>query len=167
MRRLSVSFAALMLLASCGPGDAPRATVPATTRTAGPSPSAAFGTGTATISTASGEVVVRVELATTQEARQQGLMHRTELAPDAGMVFLFDGEDHHSFWMKNTVIPLSIAFFDRSGRIVSILDMDPCTTPSCELYPSGAPASGALEVNLGFFEEHGVRVGDRITVEAD
>jgi uncharacterized membrane protein (UPF0127 family) len=163
MRRPSVVLLVALLLGGCSDDGAPRPTStplpPATTAASGLTP------GIATITTGNGEVEVVVEVATTSAARQRGLMGRTELAANAGMVFLFEEEEVRSFWMKDTLIPLSIAFFDRGGRIVSILDMEPCRTLVCDLYPSGAPASGALEVNQGFFEEHGVRVGDRIDVQ--
>ena len=64
--------------------------------------------------------------------------------------------------MKDTLIPLSIAFWDEDGRIVGIQDMEPCTADPCPTYGSPEPYVGALEVNQGFFDEHGVVIGDRI-----
>ena len=110
-------------------------------------------------------VTVRVEIAETPETRRTGLMHRRRLPPDAGMAFLFDTATVYRFWMKNTLIPLSIAFWDRSGRIVAILDMAPCRTDDCRLYSPGKPYIGAVEVNQGFFRRHGVKVGDRVELE--
>ncbi|MEW6059283.1 MAG: DUF192 domain-containing protein [Actinomycetota bacterium] len=101
-----------------------------------------------------------VEIADTPQARQQGLMGRTSLDPDAGMAFLFDAPTRDAFWMKNTLIPLSIAFWDRQGRIVAVLDMEPCTVDPCPTYRPDVPYVGAVEVNLGFFQDHGVKVGD-------
>ena len=89
-------------------------------------------------------------------------MDRTSLGADDGMVFLFDAASSGSFWMKDTLIPLSIAFWDETGRIVGIRDMDPCTADPCPTYGSPEPYVGALEVNQGFFEEHGVVIGDHI-----
>ena len=66
------------------------------------------------------------------------------------------------FWMKNTLIPLSIAFFDARGRILRMLDMEPCREEDCPLYDPGVPYHGALEVNRGAFQRWGVRAGDRI-----
>ena len=89
-------------------------------------------------------------------------MDRTSLAADDGMAFLFDGPTSGSFWMKDTLIPLSIAFWREDGQIVGIRDMDPCAADPCPTYGSPEPYVGALEVNQGFFAEHGVVVGDRI-----
>jgi hypothetical protein len=87
-------------------------------------------------------------------------MHRTALAENRGMLFVFRREEQLSFWMKDTLIPLSIAFIDSEGRIVDIQNMKPLDDdpPS---YVSAEPARYALEVNRGFFEERGVEVGDR------
>ena len=81
------------------------------------------------------------------------------------MAFLFDRPTSSSFWMKDTLIPLSIAFWDRSRRIVAILDMAPCRRSPCPLYSPGTSYIGAVEVNRGFFRQHGVRVGDRVELE--
>jgi uncharacterized protein len=113
-----------------------------------------------------GRVHLDVEEADTPEERERGLMNRTSLGPDEGMVFLFgdvaDGPVTSAFWMKDTLIPLSIAFWDEGGRIVGIRDMDPCTADPCPTYSSPKPYIGALEANEGFFTEHGVTTGDRI-----
>jgi uncharacterized membrane protein (UPF0127 family) len=107
-----------------------------------------------------GEVRVRVEIADDDFERARGLMYRTALAENRGMLFVYEVEQKLSFWMKNTHIPLSIAFMDAKGRIVDIQDMEPLDDdpPS---YVSAEPARYALEVNRGFFEERGVEVGDR------
>jgi uncharacterized membrane protein (UPF0127 family) len=106
------------------------------------------------------EVVVQVEIADTDAERQRGLMGRTALAEDQGMLFVFGGEQELSFWMKNTLIPLSIAFMDSEGRIVDIQDMKPLDDDPPH-YVSAEPARYALEVNQGFFEERGIKAGDR------
>jgi uncharacterized protein len=104
-------------------------------------------------------IPVQVEIADTDLERQTGLSGRTVLAEDAGMLFVFDQEQPLSFWMKDTLIPLSIAYVAADGRIVDIQDMQPLDeTP----HPSAEPAQYALEVNQGFFEERGVAVGDAI-----
>jgi uncharacterized membrane protein (UPF0127 family) len=116
---------------------------------------------TVTIRTSSREEVrVRVEIADNAFEHARGLMYRTALAEDRGMLFIFEAEQKPSFTMKNTLIPLSIAFIDSEGRIVDIQDMKPLDDdpPS---YVSAKPAQYALEVNQGFFEERGVEVGDR------
>lgn len=109
---------------------------------------------------------VAVEEADSPAERQQGLMGRTSLGADEGMIFVFgdvtDGPVTTEFWMKDTLIPLSVAFWDEDGWIVGIQDMEPCTEDPCPTYGSPEPYVGALEVNEGFFAEHGVTTGDRI-----
>jgi uncharacterized membrane protein (UPF0127 family) len=105
------------------------------------------------------KVTLEVELAETDRQKERGLMERTELGENRGMLFVFDQEQTLSFWMKNTLIPLSIAYIDESGTIVDVQDMQPLDeTP----HPSAEPAKYALEVNQGFFEENGINVGDRM-----
>lgn len=104
---------------------------------------------------------IAVEIAATPEARQQGLMHREELAADEGMLFVFPDERPRSFWMKNTPLPLSIAYIDRQGRILEIYDMEPF---SLAPVPSRFSAKFALEVNQGVFEELGIGLGDRVEI---
>jgi uncharacterized protein len=133
-----------------------------------PSPgSSAMGAAAARLSivTAEGEVIMEVEVADSPWERRVGLMHRTSLPNDAGMVFLFEEPSDGGFWMKNTLIPLSIAFWSEEGRILAILDMQPCEADSCPVYDPGVRFVGALEVNQGFFDRRGVRVGDRIEME--
>jgi uncharacterized membrane protein (UPF0127 family) len=116
---------------------------------------------TVTIDASGGEEVeVWVEIADTDAERQRGLMGRTALPEDQGMLFVFPSEEQLSFWMKNTLIPLSIAYIDSEGRIVDIQDMKPLDDDPPH-YVSAEPARYALEVNQGFFEERGVTVGDR------
>ena len=79
-------------------------------------------------------------------------MHREFLPDDAGMIFLFEEEIAGGFWMKNTLIPLSIAFVAGNGEIVRILDMEPCEADPCEIYDPGVTYSSALEVNQGVRE---------------
>jgi uncharacterized membrane protein (UPF0127 family) len=115
---------------------------------------------TLTIHTSDREVEVRVEVADTEAERRRGLMGRESLGEDRGMLFVFDSEQTLSFWMKDTRIPLSIAYIDAEGRIVDIQKMEPLDDDPPN-YISAEPARYALEVNRGFFEEHGVEVGDR------
>jgi uncharacterized protein len=121
--------------------------------------------GILTISGDGPQVRVIVEIAETPEAKARGLMGRTSLAESAGMVFLEDEPAVSGFWMKDTLIPLSIAFWDEDGRIFRILDMEPCLEDSCPTYDPRGAWVGAVEVNQGFFEEHGVEVGDRVDLE--
>jgi uncharacterized membrane protein (UPF0127 family) len=99
-----------------------------------------------------------VELATTPKARICGLSNRVKLPENHGMLFIYPTRGPRTFWMKDTHIPLSIAFLDDSGRISSILHMTPMQT--AERYRSLQPVRYALEVNQGWFAEHGIGVGD-------
>jgi uncharacterized membrane protein (UPF0127 family) len=121
--------------------------------------SRAFGRGMLSIRTPTQTLMLRVEIADTEAERQTGLMNRTALAPDAGMAFVFDRPADVGFWMKDTLIPLDIAYWTRGGRIVAIRQMRPCRADPCPLYSPGSPYVGAVEANLGFFADHGVRPG--------
>lgn len=103
-----------------------------------------------------------VEIARTKNQRQRGLMYRDELAINQGMLFIFKNDKILSFWMKDTKIPLSIAFIDKNGKVTDIFDMEPYS-----LIPitSNSKCRYALEVNQGFFKESGLLVGDRIDLE--
>jgi uncharacterized membrane protein (UPF0127 family) len=81
------------------------------------------------------------------------------------MAFLWDEPVRARFWMKDTRIPLQIAFWDARGRIVAILDMVPCRTEPCPTYRPDRPFLGAAEANAGWFTEHGVAVGDTVSLE--
>jgi uncharacterized protein len=108
-----------------------------------------------------------VEVADSPAERERGLMGRTSLAPDTGMVFLFDRPTTTAFVMRNTRISLSIAFYDQRGRISQILDMEPCRAEPCRLYLPRTAYVGALEVPQGAFRQFGVREGDRIELSSD
>lgn len=106
-----------------------------------------------------GEVLFRVEIAATPEQHRKGLMFRTGLDDGHGMLFVFEKEESLSFWMRNTGIPLSIAFIDADGEIIQISDMIPYSEESIV---SKYPAKYALEVNRGEFSAGGVNVGDYV-----
>jgi len=114
------------------------------------------------VTTATASVELTVEVADTPEDRATGLMWREELSPYDGMAFVWTEPTDATFWMKNTLIPLSIAFWDQEGRIVRILDMEPCGSDSCPRYAARTPIVGAVEVDQGLFDEHGIAVGDRV-----
>ena len=114
------------------------------------------------IRTSGGTVSLEVQVADTPGERQTGLMGRESLSPYDGMAFVWDEPVESSFWMKDTLIPLSIAFWDEDGRIISILDMDPCLGDPCPSYGPGEPFIGALEVRQGTLARHGVAVGDHV-----
>jgi uncharacterized protein len=117
----------------------------------------------ASFSTSSGSVETSpLWVADSDDERERGLMGRTSLPPDGGMVFHFSEPTDAGFWMKDTRLPLSIAFWDGDGRIIAILDMEPCTNDPCPVYRAGATYETALEMRRGWFAEHGVEIGDRV-----
>jgi uncharacterized membrane protein (UPF0127 family) len=111
------------------------------------------------IATAAGERSLEAELARTDKERETGLMFRTELADGRGMLFVFDHDQVLSFWMKNTLIPLSIAYIAYDGTIVDIRDMRPQALHSVQ---SSRSVRYALEVPQGWFARAGVKTGDRV-----
>ncbi|MDQ6618865.1 MAG: DUF192 domain-containing protein [Pseudomonadota bacterium] len=102
---------------------------------------------------------ISAEVADTVENRTKGLMYRFNLPQDHGMVFVFAHPEPLGFWMKNTLIPLSIAFIDSTGQILNIDDMAPQTEAT---HPSRGPALYALEMRRGWFRDHGIKAGDRV-----
>lgn len=130
-------------------------------------PTVEWERGEALVLSQNDTIPLDVEIAETNEQRSYGLMHRDSLAQNAGMIFLYDSPQpaEGSFWMFNTRIPLDIAFLDAEGNIVSIRQMEPCTSPYpqwCRSYESGVPFESALEMNAGWFAQNGVEVGDRV-----
>ena len=114
-----------------------------------------------TIEGRSGTVSLIVELALTPAQHQQGLMHRTELNDGEGMLFVFDRDQILSFWMKDTLIPLSIAYIASDGRIVEIYDMEPGNLNPVR---SSRSVRYALEVPRNWFERAGLGPGDRVNI---
>jgi uncharacterized protein len=147
MLRLAVSMAVLLAALGCTASAAER-----------------FPRGTALIDTGTQTVSLKVEIAETPDHRSLGLMNRRSLPRNAGMVFVFERPENGSFWMKNTLIPLSIAFYNGKGKILRILDMEPCRADPCPLYSPNVTYKGALEVNRGAFRRLGVARGDVIRV---
>jgi uncharacterized protein len=123
---------------------------------------AALPRATAVLDTGERRVRVSVEVADEPDEWRVGLMHRRSLARNAGMIFVFPQPIRGGFWMKNTLIPLSIAFFDGRGRILRIMVMSPCRADPCPTYDPKVAYKGALEVNRGSFGRWGVLRGDRI-----
>lgn len=102
---------------------------------------------------------IEAEVAHTAQARQVGLMNRKSMASQHGMVFVFEQAATHCMWMKNTYLPLSVAFVDAQGRVINIEDMQPQTEDN---HCAAAPARFALEMNLGWFSERGIKAGDSL-----
>ncbi len=102
---------------------------------------------------------IEAEVAADQANRMQGLMNRKSMPANQGMLFVFTQADHHCMWMRNTLLPLSVAFLDDQGRILNIEEMKPQTeTNHC----AAGPARYALEMNLGWFAGKGLKPGFRI-----
>ncbi|MGH2681036.1 MAG: DUF192 domain-containing protein [Actinomycetota bacterium] len=150
MRNLVPALVALMVLGACtGDGD----------ETAPPRPAAMVAfEGT--------DERLFVEVADDPDERRRGLMGVEELAADQGMAFVFDEPVGGTFWMKGTLIPLSIAFVGEGGRVVGMRNMDPCEADPCPHYGIDEPYVLAIEANLGWFDEHGVDVGARAELGA-
>jgi uncharacterized membrane protein (UPF0127 family) len=146
VRALLASVAVLAVAAACGGGKADEET-------------------TVVIDTGERRMRVAVEVADTADERARGLMERESLPDDAGMLFTYEDETSGGFGMKNTRIPLSIAFYGEDGEILRLLDMEPCRADPCPVYEPGVPYRGALEVNQGAFERWDVEEGDVIEVE--
>lgn len=144
MKLLRWALLLLILLPACARGPAPQRLAKAT-----------LGVG--------GRAVT-VEAACTDAQRQTGLMHRRRLGPDEGMLFVFRREQELAFYMRNTHVPLSIAFLRADGTITNIADMAPLTLQS---HYSRLPCQYALEMPQGWFDRHRVREGDRIDLPAD
>ena len=172
MRRLLVLVLVLSSVAivgaSCGSGS------PASDASAAPGAPASEISPTASrrpasflsIRTASGRAAtLHVDVADDDAERAQGLMGVKELPQDQGMAFVWDEPTSGTFWMKDTPLPLSIAFWDADGKVIALFDMQPCTTEPCPTYGPDEPFIGAVEANLGWFEEHGVAVGDHVELE--
>lgn len=154
----------LALAGACTGERAERAATPADTSgrsSARGAPAAAADTteGPGLTTLRIGDVEARVEVADEPSERERGLMYRDSLPEDTGMLFVYPSQRTLSFWMRNTKIALDIAYVDQRGYIVDIQRMEP---QSDELHESAAPAMYAVEMAAGWFEEHGVEVGDRV-----
>ena len=103
---------------------------------------------------------LKAEVVADNATRSIGLMNRFSLAPDHGMLFVFAQSEPLAFWMKNTFVPLSIAYIDARGVIVNIVDMKPHDEST---YPSAGPAMFALEMKQGWFKERGIVAGDKVS----
>lgn len=102
---------------------------------------------------------IEAEVAADMNSRMQGLMHRQSMPSNQGMLFVFTQAERHCMWMRNTLLPLSVAFLDEGGRIINIANMQP---HSEENHCAAAPARFALEMNQGWFASKGIRPGQKI-----
>ena len=134
---------------------------PAGDNTGGGKPQTGLETKTISIAAEGGSVPVEVELARTETEHSAGLMYRTELKDGKGMLFIFDRDEVRTFWMKNTLIPLSIAYISYDGIIIDIRDMYPNNTSPVH---SSRSVRYALEVPQGWFSRAGIRVGDKVDI---
>lgn len=112
-----------------------------------------------TVELNAGMYLIRAEVAADFASRARGLMHREALAPNAGMLFVFDAPGPQCMWMKNTRIPLSVAFLDANAEIINIADMTP---HSEEAHCAARPALYALEMNRGWFAARNIKPGMRL-----
>ena len=112
-----------------------------------------------TVELTAGMYRIEAELAHLPDTRATGLMNRESMPVNHGMVFVFTGDAGHCMWMRNTLLPLSVAFLDAEGRILNIEDMQPQTDDS---HCAAAPARFALEMNQGWFSERGIKPGQAI-----
>ncbi len=105
---------------------------------------------------------VRLEVAASPAARERGLMGRARVPPGTGMVFLFPADTTVGFWMKDTLVPLSIAFVAADGRVVAVREMAPCTADPCPVYGPDRSYRYAVELEAGAFPAAGVGEGSRV-----
>ena len=159
-RRLAPLLAAAAL-AACGEEPEPAFVFPVP-----------IDTTTAWIRTGGDSTSLLVEVARTSAQKAYGLMVRPSLDENSGMIFIYDTDqpDSAGFWMFRTKIPLDIAFLDSAGVVLKLLAMDPCESElyasSCPTYAPGVPYRSALEVNAGWFVEHGVGEGSVVRVDS-
>jgi uncharacterized membrane protein (UPF0127 family) len=121
---------------------------------------------TVTFEGATSRALLDVRVANTPDERARGLMGVRELADDEGMAFVWDEPTTGAFWMKDTLIPLAIAFVDVEGRIVTIREMTPCVDDPCPTYSADAPYVMAIEANADWYGTHGIEVGDTALLSA-
>ncbi|MGI8589297.1 MAG: DUF192 domain-containing protein [Chloroflexia bacterium] len=153
------------------PAPAPRTAVPAApaprTATVPAAPALAYATPDVSLpqlvltNSRGSAVRLYIEVADTPAKQETGLMNRTAMAEDQGMLFVFAGETTVPFWMKDTLLPLSIAFIKSDGRIVDLQDMQPLDE---SMHNPAQPYTYALEVNQGYFRRHGIAVGDGVSL---
>ncbi|MCH8815494.1 MAG: DUF192 domain-containing protein [Chloroflexi bacterium] len=161
MRILPLLVVLFLLGVACGSGvdDIPETLTP-TARPTGDT--TLLASNVAIFTNSAGEqIALEVEIADTPDERSQGLMNREDLAENAGMLFVYDDDHQGGFWMRNTLIPLSIAFVLENGTIIDIQDMEPETT---KLHRPDERYRNAIEANQGWFKRKGIAVGDVVAI---
>ncbi len=109
---------------------------------------------------------ISLELAITAKEKETGLMYRDKLEPDRGMLFVFDKDDILAFWMKNTLIPVDIVWFDATGRVADVsAGAQPCRADPCPKFTNKSPARAVLLVNAGYAAAHGLKPGAAATFQ--
>ncbi|MBT8461876.1 MAG: DUF192 domain-containing protein [Gemmatimonadetes bacterium] len=156
---LSSALLAIPLVAGCGEAGGTAAGGSSTQEQTGQPVPAGGGQGVRTTPIRIGGVAVTAEIADNADLRGQGLMNRDSLPENHGMLFVYGTSEVRSFWMRNTRIPLDIAFIDASGVIINVEQMEP---QSDQNYYSQGPMMYALEMDRGWFEANGVGPGDRL-----
>ena len=135
--------------------------------TTGPVPNPSFDLpqGNLTVAGSGGpKLSLHVQIAETAQSREQGLMGVKKMPDQVGMAFLFGEPPSTGFWMKDTLIPLDIAFWDSKGRIVATFTMTPCRTDSCPVYQPATTYVSSVEMNAGLLAARGVKAGDTVTL---
>jgi uncharacterized membrane protein (UPF0127 family) len=175
LRRSSV-LVTMTLLSGCGRGAAsptsmdakaaaaaPAAPAPAPSTDSRPAPPEVEASVVVLTTPGHDPVRVDVEIANTDELRRRGLMYRQNLAPDAGMLFLFQNDEIHQFWMKNTLIPLDMIFIRKDGTVAGVVEnAEPKTLTGRSV---SKESRHVLEVNGGFARLHGIGEGTRVSYE--
>ncbi|HSJ46486.1 MAG TPA: DUF192 domain-containing protein [Euzebyales bacterium] len=160
----------LLVLAACGQGGpvsqdtggdtaVPTSSAALTVDPATLRPSEGFDVSEVVFTDGDERITMPVLVADEPSLRSTGLMRRTELADDAGMLFVFDEPTSGAFWMKDTLLPLSIAFVGSDGTVQQVLDMEPCAANPCPRYTPDDPYVRAVEANQGYFAAHDITVG--------
>lgn len=171
VRQGACAVVLVFALSACGKAVVEIAGTPAPTATVNPATGGTPQTGLPVVTVRFGDKAVKAEVASTVIQRAIGLMHRASMPEDRGMLFTYAGRQHPEagYWMKNTLIPLSIAYMTREPgdryKVAVVLDMEPCRADPCQPYPPHQGYDATLEVNEGWFARNGVAVGAEATVE--
>jgi uncharacterized membrane protein (UPF0127 family) len=113
------------------------------------------------------DATLAVEVADDTDEQRRGLMGVEHLPANQGMAFVWPEPVASTFWMKDTLVPLSVAFVDETGHVIDVLDMQPCETDTCPTYGVNEPYVFAVEANLGWFDDHSIEAGDRAELRED